>query len=71
MAKANKIETQRRIAKVLEMRLHGKTITEISRFAAEEKWNVGQRQLSRYSEQADELLVQQVAEIGAFMFASA
>ncbi len=62
MGKATKVEVARRVEAVMQLRMLGKTTTEISHFMAEQGWHVSLRQVARYGQQADELLVETLKE---------
>jgi hypothetical protein len=56
--KATKAEIANRVEEVLQVRLAGGGLAEIVRYAADQGWNVHERQLQTYIQRADELLAQ-------------
>lgn len=52
MTKSNKTITRQRVQEVLKLTLAGAEFPEITQFAAQQGWNVGERQLRRYVEAA-------------------
>jgi hypothetical protein len=54
--KSTKLQTQQRVEEVLQIRLMGAEVWNIRQHAAEQGWNVSERQLYRYIARADELM---------------
>jgi hypothetical protein len=55
-ARADKVELQRRVGEVLQMRLLGAEFLDVAQHAEAQGWNVSERQLWRYVKAGDDLL---------------
>jgi hypothetical protein len=58
--KATGPEVAERVAEVLRIRLDGAALHDVVEYAKEKKWNVSERQLARYLEAADALVVERL-----------
>jgi len=56
--KASRVEVAERVEEILKIRLDGAQFHDCVTFAKEKGWNVSERQVGRYIEQADNLLVE-------------
>lgn len=58
--KSDKKTVRERVEQILSLRLLGALPTDIRRHAEEQGWEIGERQLQRYTAEADELLMASV-----------
>jgi hypothetical protein len=57
-SKASRAEVAARVAEILEIRLDGASFGDCVTYGTEKGWNVSERQVGRYIEQADKLLAE-------------
>jgi len=60
--KSDQATVQKRVEEILALRLLGAMATDIRRHAEEAGWNVGIRQLQRYTAAADDLMARELEE---------
>src|SRR5690349_4417564 len=66
--KSTKAEVQKRVEEILKIRLAGAEFHDILQYAAENHWNVGERQLWTYIQKSDQRLAETLEKDRAKIF---